>query len=108
MASSCLKLLEHLVHACIASHVSAQLDERQSGFRWEAGALVGSLIDILNVRPSTWTCAAFVDIQKTFDTSWVAANLMQLFDAGVTDHLCEFIARVLRHTRSEVQLGTAL
>ena len=97
-----------MVHARIAPHVSHQLHSSQGGFRWGADALVGSLVNVLQMWSTSHTFVAFVYIQKAFDTSWVEATLVRLFNAGVTGRMWKLIANFLRQTRSQVRLGTDL
>ena len=55
LASCAFKVLEHLVHARIAPHISPQLDVSQGGFRRGADTLVCSLVDSLRLRHQVHT-----------------------------------------------------
>ena len=108
LASCFFKVLEHLVHSRIASHITPQLDVSQGGFRWGADVLVGSLVSILSARSSSHTFVAFIDNQKAFDTSWVEGTLVRLFDAGVRGRMWSFMCNFLHGTQSQVRCGSSL
>ena len=98
----CFKVLEHPIHTRVAPLVNRQLSESQGGFRWGADALEGSLVNVLTMRASTHTFVAFVDIEKAFDTSWVEATLVRLYDSGVQGLVWNLLSNFLRHTVSQV------
>ena len=54
------------------------------------------------MRASTHTFVAFVDIEKAFDTSWVEATLVRLYDIGVRGLGWNELSNFLRHTVSQV------
>ena len=108
LASWCFKVLEHLIHARIAPFINRQLSESQSGFRWGADALVGSLVNLQTMRASTHAFVAFVDIEKAFDTSRVEATLVRLHDIGVRGFVWNLLSNFLRHTTSQVRMGNEL
>ena len=61
------------------------------------------LFDALLLRQDTHTFAAFVDIRKAFDTSWIEATLVRLSDVGVTGGMWRKIANFLCVTFSQVR-----
>ena len=56
------------------------------------------------MRASTHNFAAFVDIEKAFDTAWVEATLARLHDVGVQGLQGHLISNFLRLTVSQVRL----
>ena len=54
------------------------------------------------------TFVAFIDIKKAFDSCWVEATLVRLFDFGVTGRLWHLLANFLCGTLSQVRLGGSL
>ena len=108
LASCCFKVLEHLIHDRIVSHVSQQLHNSQGGYRWGADLVAGSFIDVLNARSTIHTFVAFIDIQKAFDTSWVEATLLRLHEVGVTGRMWSLISACVHHTWSQVRVGAEL
>ena len=76
----------------------------QGGFRWGADAVAFSLVDTLRLRRAH-TFAAFIDIKKAFDSCWVEATLVRLFDFCVIGRLWHLLANFLCVTLSQVRLG---
>ena len=70
-----------------------------------ANAVAFSLVDTLRLRRHEHTFAAFIDIKKGFDSCWVEATLVRLFDFGVTGHVWHLLANFLCGTLSQVRLG---
>ena len=103
LVSCAFKVFERLVHGRIASHICDRLDEGQGRFRWEADTCVCGLVDALLLRQDTHTFATFVDIRKAFDTSWIEATLVRLWDVGVTGGMWRTIANFLCGTLSQVR-----
>ena len=95
LASCCSKLFERLVHVRSGPLISSQLDVCQGGFRWGADVLVSSLVDVWSSRRSTLTFDACADIQKAFDTSWVAGTLVRLHDLGVRGQMWRLMCHFL-------------
>ena len=87
------------MHSRTAPPISPQLDGSQGGFRWGADSLVGTLVSVLSSRSSSQTFAAFIDIKKAFDRSYVEGTVVRLFDAGVSG---------LQGTQSQVRNGASL
>ena len=86
-------------------HIFPQLDNSQGGFRWGADAMAFSLVDSLRLRLHEHTIVAFIDIKKAFDSCWVEATLVRLFDFSVTGSLWHLLANFLCGTLSQVRLG---
>ena len=86
-------------------HIFPQLDPSHCGFRWGADAMAFSLVDTLRLRRHEHTFVAFIDIKKAFDSCWVEATLVRLFDFGVTGSLWHLLANFLCGTLSQVRLG---
>ena len=86
-------------------HILPELDPSQGGFRWGADAMAFSLVDSLRLRRHEHTLVAFIDIKKAFDSCWVEATLVRLFDFGVTGRLWHLLANFLCGTMSQVRLG---
>ena len=105
LASCAFKLFEHFIYARIAPNIFPQLDPSQGGFRWGADAMAFSLVDTLPLRRHEHTFVAFIDIKKAFDSCWVEATLVRLFDFGVTGSLWHLLANFLCGTLSQVRLG---
>ena len=101
-------IMEQVVHALIAVHISNQLHPISGGFRWGADAMVGSFVDVLQTRSSTHLYVAFVDRKKAFHTSWVEATLVLLYESGVTRQFWGLIAHFLRQAQFQVRLGALL
>ena len=68
--------------------------------------MVYSFVDALRHRRETHTFCAFVDIRKAFDTCWVEAALVRLFQVGVTGGMWRTIANFLCGTLSQVRTGS--
>ena len=75
-------------------------------FRWGADTMVYSLVEAFRLRRETHTFCAFVDIRKAFDTCWVEATLVRLFQVGVTGGMWRTIANFLCGTLSQVRTGS--
>ena len=84
---------------------SAMLDPSQGGFRWGADAMDFSFVDSLRLRRHEHTFVALIDIRKAFDSCWVEATLVRLFDFGVKGRLWHLLANFLCGTLSQVCLG---
>ena len=59
----------------------------------------------LRLRRHEHTFVAFIDIKKAFDSCWVEATLVRLFDFGVTGSLWHLLANFLCGTLSQARLG---
>ena len=94
-----------MIYARIAPHIFAQLDECQRGFRWGADVMTNSLLDTLGLRQNTHTFVAFVDIKKAFDSSWVEATMVRLYDVGISGRMWHLIANFLCGTLSRIRIG---
>ena len=64
-----------------------------------------SLVDSSRLRRHMHTFVAFIDIKKAFDSCWVEATLVRLFDFRVTGRLWHLLATFLCGTLSQVRLG---
>ena len=106
LASCAFKIFERLICTRIAPHISERLNGGQGGFRWGADTMVYSLVDAFRLRRETHTFCAFVDIRKAFDTCWVEATLVRLFQVGVTGGMWRTIACFLCGTLSQVRTGS--
>ena len=105
LASCAFKVFEHLIYARIAPHILPQLNSSQRNFRWCADAMAFSLVDTLRLRRHEHTFAAFIDIEKAFDSCWVEATLVRPFDFGVSGRSWQLLANFLCGTLSQVRLG---
>ena len=107
LASCAFKVFEHLIYARIAPHIFAQLDACQGGFPWGADVITYSLLDTLRLRQHTHTFVAFIDIKKAFDSSWVEATMVRLYDVGISGRMWHLIANFLCGTLSQVRTGAS-
>ena len=62
-------------------------------------------MDFLRLCRHEHTFAAFIDVKKAFDSRWVEATLVRLFDFGVLGRLWHLLGIFLCGTLSQVRLG---
>ena len=67
-------------------------------------AVAFSLVDSLRLRRHEHTFVTFIDIKKAFDSCWVEATLVRLFDFGFMGRLWHLLANFLCGTLSQVRL----
>lgn len=114
LLNSLSKVLEKVLHVRILQYCDANglLPNSQFGFR-SKHSTVHALIrffeeSIMGFNDRKFTIAAFLDIEKAFDTMWVEGLIYKLINLKFPDYLIRIIFSYLKGRSYRVKLGDQL